>query len=298
MYQIVSDGACDLSQEIVEKYNLKTVPFYVSMDSKKYYKEMVELKVRDFYQFMVDNPKIFPKTSMPAVQEYLNVFEPIVKEGQDIICFCITTNLSGSYNSAISARDIILEQYPKAKIEVIDTRTVTVLQGMLVIEALKMQQANYSFEQVLSKVEEMKETARIFFTINTMDYLVNGGRVGKITGIAGGTLGLKPLIIFKDGDIIKGGVTRGRIKSKQKTIELLMNYLEEEKINLNEYQFTIGYGYDKIEVLTFKENIENSIKEKFPDFNQEILISQIGATIGVHTGPNPIGIGMIKKYNY
>lgn len=85
---------------------------------------------------MIDNPKVFPKTSMPSVQDYLDVFEPIIKNRDDIICICITTKFSGSYNSAMNAKNMLLDDYPDAKIEIIDATVNTVLQGMLVEEAV------------------------------------------------------------------------------------------------------------------------------------------------------------------
>ena len=89
MYKIVTDGSCDLSVERVKELEIKVVPFYVSIDGVNHQKEIVDLNIRDFYQFMIDNPKVFPKTSMPSIQDYLDVFTPLLKAGNDIICICI-----------------------------------------------------------------------------------------------------------------------------------------------------------------------------------------------------------------
>ena len=165
MYQIITDGSCDLGLEITEAEGLKVVPFYVSTDGETYQKEIEELGIREFYQFMVDHPKVFPKTSLPSVDDYMKVFEPLLAEGKDIICICITTKFSGSYNSATNAKEILLETYPNARIEVIDATVNTVLQGQLVLEAAKMQKAGYSFEQIIEGVNRIKSSGRIFFTI-------------------------------------------------------------------------------------------------------------------------------------
>ena len=106
MYKIVTDGSCDLSVKRVKELEIKVVPFYVSIDGVNHQKEIVDLNIRDFYQFMIDNPKVFPKTSMPSIQDYLDVFTPLLKAGNDIICICITTKFSGSFNSAINAKNI------------------------------------------------------------------------------------------------------------------------------------------------------------------------------------------------
>lgn len=295
MYKIITDGSCDLSLESVKKLDIEVVPFYVSTDGVHHQKEIVELDIREFYQFMIDNPKIFPKTSMPAIQDYLNVFEPILKEGKDIICICISTKFSGSYNSAMNAKNMLLDKYPDMKIEIIDATVNTVLQGMLVEEAVAKKNSGASFDETVEYVNMIKETGRIFFTISGMDYLIHGGRVGKLSGIAAGALGIKPLILLKEGEIFNNGITRGRKKSIQKVIEQIIEYFKDNQLDINKYRFCIGFGYDKEEAVEFKEKFNIALNESFPSFNDEIPIRQIGATIGVHTGPHPLGVGLLQK---
>ena len=112
MYQIVSDGSCDLDQSLVEQYQIHVVPFYITKDGITHQKEIEEIGIRDFYQFMVDHKDIFPKTSMPSVEDYITTFRPILENGDDIICICITTKFSGSYNSANTAKQMLEEEYP------------------------------------------------------------------------------------------------------------------------------------------------------------------------------------------
>ena len=297
MYKIITDGSCDLPLELVKQLDIDVIPFYVSIDGINHQKEIIDLGVRDFYQFMIDNPKVFPKTSMPSIQDYLDVFEPIIKNEVDIICICITTKFSGSYNSAMNAKNMLLDKYPDAKIEIIDATVNTVLQGMLVEEAVVKKNTGATFEETVKYVNLVKETGRIFFTINGMDYLVHGGRVGKLSGIAAGALGIKPLILLKEGEIFNNGLTRGRKKSKQKIVEQIISYFKDNELDINEYRFCIGFGYDKEEAIEFKEQFIKSLEQLSASFNDEIPIRQIGATIGVHTGPHPLGVGLLKKCN-
>ncbi len=296
MYKIITDGSCDLSPELVKLLDIEVVPFYVSIDGIHHQKEIIELGIREFYQFMVDNPKVFPKTSMPSIQDYLDVFEPILREGQDIICICITTKFSGSYNSAMNAKNMLLDKYSNMKIEIIDATVNTVLQGMLVEEAVAKKNDGASFEETVKYVNMIKETGRIFFTINGMDYLVHGGRVGKLSGVAAGALGIKPLILLKEGEIFNNGLTRGRKKSKQKIIEQIVDYFKNSELDVKKYRFCIGFGYDKEEAIEFKEEFMGALKNLCPLFSDEIPIRQIGATIGVHTGPHPLGVGLLQKF--
>ena len=132
-FHIISDGSCDLPSELVQKKNITVVPFYVSFDDEHYLKENAEISIRDFYQQMVDRKGVYPKSSMPSIQDYEEVFRPFAEMGMPVICICITTKFSGSMQSALNARSLILEKYPQAQITVIDATINTVLQGQYVL---------------------------------------------------------------------------------------------------------------------------------------------------------------------
>ena len=290
--QIISDGSLDLSQELTKEKDIEVVPFYVSFDSETYQKEMVEVGVREFYQEMVDHPTVFPKTSMPSVHDYYEVFEKHAKEKMPVICICITKKFSGSLQSATTAKDMILEEYPDAQITVIDSTVNTVLQGLYVLEACRLRDMGLEYQQIVDALLPIRETGRIFFTIGSIDYLKHGGRIGKLAGIAASALKIKPLITLKEGEIFNSGITSNRLKSMKKVVDMTREYLDEVNAKPGEYSFCIGYGYDHNEALEFREMLKDLIKERLGI--DEIGIYQIGATIGVHTGPYPIGIGIIK----
>ena len=227
VYQIISDGSCDLTPEWAKEHQVTVVPFYVSFDSEKYLKENVELGIRDFYQQMVDNPKVYPKSSMPSVQDYADVFEPYAKAGTPVICICITTKFSGSMQSAINAREMILEDYPEAEITIIDSTINTVLQGLYVMEAVRLRDAGVGYQESVKRLEEIKSTGRIFFTVGDIEYLKHGGRIGKVAGVAGSLLGIRPVITLKQGEIFPSGIGRSRKSTTSKCIDLLINYIKE-----------------------------------------------------------------------
>ena len=295
-YQIISDGSCDLDIDTLKKYNIHTVPFYVSFDGEKYDKEIQEIEIRDVYERMVTEPKLYPKTSLPSVQNYVDAFTPYVEEGKAIICITITTTLSGSFNSAENAKEILLEDYPDAKIAVINSFGATVFQGLYAIEAAKMQQAGKSYEEVVEKIQgEMQKSARILFTVGSLDYLQHGGRIGKLAGIAGNVLNLKPMITLKGGAIESSGLARSRKKSKAKCIELLREYFNENGSSPDDYVYAVGFGYDKEEGEAFKEEVDEVLQEL--GTSEKAKLVQIGATICVHTGPYALGIGLVKKWS-
>ena len=290
--QIVSDGSLDLSREITSAMDIEVVPFYVSFDGETYKKEIDELDIREFYQEMVDHPDVFPKSSMPSVHDFYVVFEKYVKENIPVICICITEKFSGSLRSATTAKDMILEDYKDAKITVIDSTVNTVLQGLYVEEACRLRDLGLGYEEIVEAILPIRETGRIFFTIGSIDYLKHGGRIGQLKGLAASALKIKPLLTLKEGEIVNSGITRNRVKSMKKVVDMTEEYLDEVNAKTGEYSFCIGYGYDYDEALQFREMLKDMVRERLGI--DEIGIYQIGATIGVHTGPYPLGIGIIK----
>ena len=112
LFHIISDGSCDLPVELVKEKDITVVPFYVSFDGENYQKENVDIGIRDFYQQMVDRKGVYPKSSLPPMQDFFDAFRPYAEADMPVICICITTKFSGSMQSAMSARDLILEEYP------------------------------------------------------------------------------------------------------------------------------------------------------------------------------------------
>lgn len=292
-YQIISDSSCDLEPNLAQEHNIKIVPFYIAFGTESYQKEIEQIAVQDFYQNMVNHPHDFPKSSLPTVTDYIQAFQPYVESGIPIICLCITSKFSGSYNSACNARDLLLHEYKQAKIAVIDTMVNTVLQGIMVLEAAKMQESGISYEEAIQKIESIRSSGRIFFTIGNMDYLIHGGRVGKLAGKISNTLGIRPIITLKDGEIFPSGITISRNKSKEKIIDLVKKHFSKITQDLNDYTIVVGYGYDYEEAAAFRDQLYNSLKQYSNIYS--INLRQIGATIGVHTGPYPLGVALLKK---
>ncbi len=294
LFQIISDGSCDLTSDWAKENKVDIVPFYVSFDHEHYYKEVEEVNIRDFYSKMVENPNIFPKTSLPAIDDYIKAFTPYAEKGVSVLCICLTSKFSGSFNAANNARMIVLDDYPEAKISVVDSTVITGLQGLFVKEAVKMRDQGFSCEETIDKLEKIKDSGRIFFTTADISYLKSGGRLGKLMSIANNTLKIKPLIVFKEGEIFPAGIVRVRKKSYEKVSEQVRKHFKDTKENPDDYNFWVGYGYDKEEGQAFCDMILSDLKTYS---NLESLDTfQIGATIGVHTGPHPLGIVLLKKY--
>lgn len=296
-FHIISDGSCDLPTELAQEKNITVVPFYVSFDDEHYLKENVEIGIRDFYQQMVDRKGVYPKSSMPSIQDYQEAFLPFAQAGIPVICICITTKFSGSMQSALNARALLLEKYPQAEITVIDATINTVLQGQYVLEAARLRDQGVSYTDTITRLEEIKHTGRIFFTVGNMEYLKHGGRIGKVAALAGSVLDIRPVITLKQGEIFPSGADRGRKRTTKKALELLLAYLRENGehgLGVERYSIAVGYGYDIEEGAAFRDHALDTLQKKGYDI-EEIPLYQIGATIAVHTGPYPLGFGIIEK---
>ena len=296
MFDIITDSACDLTPETAARLNVEVIPFYVSLDGEHYRKEGTEIAVRDFYQFMVDNPSAYPKTSLPSLEDFETAFRAHAEAGRPVLCLCFTSKMSGCVGSARNARELVLEDYPDAKIEVMDTTAATVTESIVVENAVAMRDGGCTLEQAVDWLSAERATNQIFFTVGNLDYLIKGGRIGKVTGRAANILGIKPMILFKEGEIFSGGVARGRQKSFEKALEQLMAYLAERNATPDDYCITVGYGYDEEEGRRLWMQTRAALRAKYPTSKCEVGLLQIGCTIAVHTGPYALGMGVMRRW--
>ncbi len=289
-FQIFSDGAADIPSNVKKQYNIITIPFYVSLDQKTYQKEIEELPLSVFYDNMIQK-NIFPKTSLPSVQDYIDFFTPVLESGKDIICFTITDTLSGSFQSAMSAKQILEENYTQRKIYIENSYAATGSQYLIVRESARMQQSGYDIDAVHSFVQKAKIDSRIFFVVGTLTHLEKGGRIGKVAALSGSILNIKPLIVLANGEINKAGLARSRKKAMLKLSELTKNYIEQNHFSISDFTLTIGTTNTPEEIEVFTE----ILKSDLPNIEM-IEPFQIGATIATHTGPMTLGVCINKKF--
>ncbi len=290
-YQIFSDSSCDLPNELLAANDITLVPFYITFDTENYYKENIEITNQKFYDTLM-NKKVFPKTSLPSVVDYMNHFEVAINAGKDVLCLCLTEKFSGSYQSAVNAKSLLEEKYSDAKIYIVDSIQATAGQGIELLQLAYMKRDGYSIEEAIAKIDEIKETARIMFTVDTLEYLTKGGRVGKAASLAGTMLNLKPMIQLKDSELIPYSNVRGRKKSLLKIIAMVEEYFVENKENYDDYDFCMANATTMDDTLYVKDLLEELIGRKI-----SYPIFQIGVTIGTYTGPGAVGVCFIKKYN-
>lgn len=294
-FGIVSDSSCDLPENYIQEEQIGIVSFYISFEGEKYLREGKEISVPEFYCRMSENPGCFPKTSMPSVQDYVDAFLAFTRKGLPVLCICLSQKLSGSLQSAVNAKRLVEEQYQDAKIEIVDSELATALQGMLVKCAVQMRNSGLSLEEAVSELSIIRKTGHIFFTTDDLKYLEHGGRIGKAACVAGTMLKIKPLLQFYNGELGPSELCRGRKKSLLKMADKMTAYVNKYVKDPDDYYFVTGAGLHIPEYEEFKR----LLKKKLSDSNCQINVwedIQIGATIGVHTGPYPVGAGILKRW--
>ena len=294
-FGIVSDSSCDLPESYVQTEQVEIVSFYLSFDGEEYYREGKEISIPEFYQRMAENPDCFPKTSMPSIQDYVDAFLSFVKKGLPVLCICLSRKLSGSLQAAVNAKQVVEEQFQGARIEVVDSCLATALQGMLVKNAVDMRNAGKTLDEAAEALRSLRQSGHIFFTTDDLKYLEHGGRIGKVASVAGSVLKIKPLIQFYDGELGSAELCRGRKKSLQKIIDKMESYIQDLKIEPEDYFLVTGVGLWVPEYDEFKMRLRERLGTSgFRVREWEDI--QIGATIGVHTGPYPLGAGLLRQW--
>ncbi|MCL1863637.1 MAG: DegV family protein [Defluviitaleaceae bacterium] len=288
MYQIISDGGCDFTKEEARKYNIEVVPFYITFEDDGHLKEGVDITKEDYFKRLLEEKGVFPKTAQPSPQDYIDVMKPHLESGKDLVVITISSKLSGSYNSATLAAGILSDDYPNSVIKVIDTLSASVGQGLILREILKMQKANFNLQKTVSYAEKILKTTRVYFTLDTVEYLKRGGRIGPTTAFVGGILGLRPILQLEDGQVSQLDSVRGKKNALKMIQEGIVAALQEEKKNVN---LSIGHILSEDDAVNFKANTELSLGMEIDN-----PITEVGAAIGTHAGPGALAFAYCKKY--
>lgn len=294
-FHIVSDSACDLGREELGRLGVSMVSFYAAFDDEVYFREERDIPTHRFYELMAQRPGVFPKTSMPTVDDYLEAFRPLAASGLPILCICLNAQFSGSWQSACNAAQELREEFPGVNVRVLDSTLATVLQGLFVEQAVALRDAGYTLEQAVEALAPLPATGRIFFTTNDLEYLRHGGRIGRAAAATGSLLKVKPLIGYKDAGLVSDGIAQGRKKSLARVRELFFRHIRREEIRPEDYRMATGFGLDREEHASFAQAVYDGLLELGCDRPEVKRPYQIGVTIGVHTGPTPIGVGLMKR---
>lgn len=294
MFKVISDTACDLSKEYTDSNNIGLVPLYVTFDGEKYYKEQIDITDDEFYRQMIEEGS-YPKSSLPTIQDFIDAFMPSVTAGVPIICICISTLFSGSYNSATNARNQILEDYPDAKITIFNSMQNSSSMALFVHEAERMSKDNVDYDDAVRVLTRMTDLGRIYFTVGSLDYLQKGGRIGKLARLISGKLSILPVIVLKNGELNIGGISRTRKKAKLSMLDCCKKHFSDNNLSYEDYLFNVDSGCDFEEKDEYRQVVEETFSIKCVE-STEYFPTRIGVATACHTGPYALGIGIMPKY--
>ena len=288
MFQIISDGGCEFTKAEAQQYNINIIPFYVTFDQEIYLKEGVDITKEEYFLRLKENKKLFPKTAQPSPQDFIDAYTPHLKSGKDILTLTISSKFSGTYNSATLAAKTLQTDYPDRTIIVVDSLNCAMGQGLILREIIKMRDNNLSITKAAELAEKVLNTTKIYFTLDSLEYLKRGGRVGPTTALIGGILGLRPVLHLVNGTVEQLESVRGKAKVLKLMEEGIVNALKTEVPDIN---VCVGHILSEEEATTFKVQLESALGVTI-----DTPVTEVGATIGTHAGPGALAVAYCKKY--
>ncbi|MFC4409129.1 DegV family protein [Chungangia koreensis] len=273
MIKIVTDSAADLPKEMIEKYDITVVPLTVTIDGKEY-AEGVDLSPEEFYKKMATSAEL-PKTSQPTPGVFKEAFS---KAGPDeeVLCLTLSSNLSGTYQSAVLAQDLV-----KEKVTVFDTLGGTLAQGMQVLKAAEMAAEGNSVDEITSSLATFRENMKIVVLLETIENVVKGGRLSKFQGTLARFLDIKVILEAIDGKVEMAEKVRGKKKFHRRAIEMI----RERREDFSDTIFGISHTGSNL------EDVESLKQQLIEHFNPKaIIVNFMGSTIGTYAGKGGIVI--------
>lgn len=278
--KIICDSLSDIPSEYINNYDIEIIPLSVIFDGKEYI-DGIDISKDDFYKMLRENEKL-PKTSQITYITFKNIFEKYIKQGKEILYIGGSSNASGTYQSAVMAKNDIANE----NIKTFDTLSLSLGSGCMVISAARLAKQGKNMDEIINHLENLKENISVLFTVETLEYLQKGGRISLAKATIGNMLNIKPILCISDGLVKPISQVRGKKQVIGKIIELIK---EQHGEDLSNKQIIIGCG-DKNEDLKI---LKNKLEEEFNAI--ECLEVNIGTCICAHSGPGVLGIGCCDK---
>jgi DegV family protein with EDD domain len=275
---VLTDSCASIPEALIEKYNIKVVPYYIHRGVETL-RDLVDVQREEFFNWLPTATKL-PTTASPGPGDYLQAVREMAQRTREIVSVHMTSLGSGAYQAAVAARDMAREMLPDVRIEVIDSRNVSLCQGWMVIEAARAALDGVSFEGVIDHVRQLIPRTRMIQTADTLRYLHMGGRIGRAQHLVGSLLRIKPLIGMEDGIIVPLGTARSRAKAYRRIAEMM----EEAVGHLGRVKVAFVHAAAPQEI----EQLRSLVEERLTCV--ETLVAELSPALGVHTGPGTVGV--------
>lgn len=280
--KIISDSTCDLSDELLKKYNISILPLHIVLGEQEY-KDGLEISPDEIYQWSNAN-KEAPKTSAASIADTIDLYEKNLKEYDEIICFSISGQMSTTVNVM---RMAVEELDAEERIHIIDSENLSTGNGLLVIEAVIMAAEGKTSKEIVEKIEQLKPYVRSSFIVDTLTFLHRGGRCSGVAALAGGALKLHPKIVVENGGMKPDKKYRGKMNSA------ILSYVKDLEPQIqnakNDRVFITHSGCDEELLQTIYQSIDEL------NYFKEILVTRAGGVISSHCGPGTLGVLFIEN---
>lgn len=287
MIKLLADSTCDLSDEILAKYEIGVAPLIVTIDNKSY-EDRVDIQPDDLYGMLEALPE-FPTTAMPSPATFMKLMEDAVEAGHDeILCICMSSGTSGSYQSAVLGKEYFEEAHPDSpvKIHIVDSRSMSHGSGWLLMKSAQMREAGATFEELVEFNEAYKMKVKHFLSVDDLDHLIKSGRISNAGAIIGKLLMVKPIMSMKNG--------KGAVVAKERGTRKVLKHYTDQFVKRCDNDITnfiiIGYTSDK----KIAENLKAKIEAE-TDFDGDIYLMQMGVSVGTHVGLGAISMFFVEK---
>ena len=279
-FVITTDSNCDMDPEYLAENKVGVIPHYYTVE-EEVYGDGRDLTIRQFYDALRDGKKSITKASDPDVIK--RRFGEYAEQGKDILHISFSSALSSAYDNIVNGANEIMAKYPEMKIIVIDTRSASLGEGIIISKAVEMKREGKSLEETAEWARENSPHLNIQFTVDDLNFLYRGGRLSRSSAIFGTVIDIKPILyVNREGELVPFDKVRGRKK-------VLMTMVDNMAERLGEYkdkQVFIGVVHGDCEMDA--RYVANMITERFG--YTDIVIRPIGPSIGVHTGPSAVAL--------
>ena len=274
--KIVTDSTCYLPENLIKEFDICVVSLNVLLNGNSY--REVELDNEKFYEEM-DKAAEIPTSSQPGVEEFLGAFRTIAKEGNDIVGIFISSDMSGTYSTAHLIKEMVLEEYPNIKIELIDSRTNCMQMGYQALQGAIAAKRGDDIDTIVKKVKATENTSKFLFVPDSLKYLKKGGRIGGASALLGTILQIKPILTVQDGTT----TIFEKVRTRKKAVDVIINKVLVDTKERGLGGVIVHHINCEEEGLQVARRLEEAL-------NTEVKVQPIGATIGLHVGPNTIGV--------
>ncbi len=283
-YVISCSSTADLTVDQMKQYGLEYICFHYELDGKPYPDDLGQtMDFKEFYSAMANGADT--KTSQINVEEYSKYFRKFLEEGKDIIHVTLSTGISGTYNSAVIAKNDLEEEFPDRKIYVVDGLGASGGYGLLMITLAQMADKGLSIDELRDWVEKNKLRLHHWFFSTDLTFFVKGGRISKTSGLVGTLLNICPLMnVDFEGRLIPRMKVRTKKKVKQEILAKMIEHAENGKDYSGKCIITQAACYEDA------KDVADLVEETFPKLDGKVMINYIGTTIGSHTGPGTVAL--------